>query len=314
MSRGMRIGVWVLAIAVCLSIADPASACMFGRRGSVQRTSNYYAPTACASCGVPAPVAVAVPAPVVAQYAAPAPVVAQYFAPQPVQVQETRMVQRCYLAPVTTMQPQTQLENVTTLRTEFFDEAHTTMQTSAYYDPCGCGYKAVTTPVTSVVRRSRVVPVTQTVTRNYFVPVTTYEQRFTMEPVTETKLYYPPAVAVAAPAMAVQANYVAPVPVAGVVAPAPVANYVAPAPAVANYAVPGQALAAAPQAPPAIANYAVPSPPTATAMPPALPGLSRPNACGARSACPTRHADPTASDVSEPGSSPSAATVSPSNG
>lgn len=221
-----------LSVVSGLTMVDSAEACMFGRRREVQTAAYYQAP--CSSCAATPTVAVAA-APVVPV----APVVA--CAPQPVAVQETRMVQRCYLAPVTTMQTQTQYENVTTYRTEFYDEAVTTMQTSAYYDPCNCGYRAVSTPVTSTVRRSRVVPVTQTVARNYAVPVTTYEQRTYLEPVTETKLYYP-----ATPTVA---QYVAPV-VAQYVAPT-VAQYVAPvaaAPAVANYVAP------------AAANYLTPAP------------------------------------------------------
>lgn len=241
MSRGIIGWVAITTLGIVLADVAPASACMFGRRQNVQTRTSYYQPAvACSTCGVQ-PVAVA--APVVAQYVAPAPVVAMYAPPQPVAVQETRMVQRCYLAPVTTMQTQTQYENVTSYRTELYDEAITTMQTSAYYDPCGCGYKAVTTPVTSMVRKARQVPVTQTIARNYVVPVTTYEQRVALEPVTETKLYYP-----ATPAVAV--------------APAPVVSqYVAPAPAVAHYVAP-TAVAAVP-APP-VANYvpAVPAPPS----------------------------------------------------
>jgi hypothetical protein len=253
MSRGIVGWVAITTLGIVLTDVVPASACMFGRRQNVQTRTSYYQPAVgCSTCGVQ-PVAVA--APVVAQYVAPAPVVAMYTPPQPVAVQETRMVQRCYLAPVTTMQTQTQYENVTSYRTELYDEAITTMQTSAYYDPCGCGYKAVTTPVTSMVRKARQVPVTQTIARNYLVPVTTYEQRVAMEPVTETKLYYP-----ATPAVAV--------------APAPVvAQYVAPAPAVAHYVAP-TAVAAPP-----VANYvpAMPAPPTAVAAAPAVapaPGVA----------------------------------------
>jgi hypothetical protein len=241
MLRGTHLGIWGLSLASLIASAAPADACMFGRRRTVQTTANYmtanYTP-ACSTCS-------AAPAVAVAAVPVATPVVASYCAPQPVAVQETRMVQRCYLAPVTTMQQQTQYENVTTYKTELYDEAVTTMQTSAYYDPCGCGYKAVTTPVTSVVRKSRTVPVTQTIARNYMVPVTTYEQRVALEPVTETKLYYP-----AAPAVPV-AHYVAPTAVAAPVAP--VANYVAPAPvaagpAVAQYLPPAPQAAAAPPA------------------------------------------------------------------
>jgi hypothetical protein len=249
----------VATAGVALTDASPASACMFGRRQTVQSNTSYYQPAAaCSSCGVPA---VAVAAPVVA-----APVVAAYVPPQPVAVQETRMVQRCYLAPVTTMQTQTQYENVTSYRTEFFDEAVTTMQTSAYYDPCGCGYKAVTTPVTSMVRRSRQVPVTQTIARNYVVPVTTYEQRVAMEPVTETKLYYPATPTVAVAAAPVVSQYFAPTPVAAV-AP-PVAHYVPAVPTVPATVVPAAPAVPAAVAPaaPSVAQY-VPAAPPAVAVP-----------------------------------------------
>lgn len=236
-----------LAGLLVFSILNPADACMFRRWRAAQATTtvSQYVP-ACTTCGVPTPV-VAMSAPPVVP-AAPIMAAAPACGCGPVAVQETRMVQRCYLAPVTTMQQQTQYENVTTLRTEFYDEAVTTMQTSAYYDPCQCGYKAVQTPVTTMVRRARQVPVTQTIARNYMVPVTTYEQRCTAEPVTETKLYYPatPAVAVPAP---VTAAYVTPAPVA-VAAPVPAvasAGYFAPAaPAPGIVPAPPQGAAAPP--------------------------------------------------------------------
>lgn len=282
MTRGMNWVLWGSIVAVGLAQAAPASACMFGRRRSVQTTANYQ-PAACSACGVApavavAPVAVA-PAVAVAPVAAPvvamaapvaAPVVAM-AAPAPIAVQETRMVQRCYLAPVTTMQTQTQLENVTTLRTEFFDEAVTTMQTSAYFDPCGCGYRAVTTPVTTTVRRSRVVPVTQTVARSVAVPVTRMEQRFYMEPVVETRMYMPatPAVAVATPAVAVATPAVAATPVvAQTISPTPVVAQAVPAvapTAVAAQAVPAQAM----QAAPVTAQYTAPG----MQAVPATPGM-----------------------------------------
>ncbi len=269
MSRGIIGWVAITTFGIVLTDVVPASACMFGRRQNVQTRTSYYQPAVgCSTCGVQ-PVAVA--APVVAQYVAPAPVVAMYAPPQPVAVQETRMVQRCYLAPVTTMQTQTQYENVTSYRTELYDEAITTMQTSAYYDPCGCGYKAVTTPVTSMVRKARQVPVTQTIARNYLVPVTTYEQRVAMEPVTETKLYYPAAPApvvsqYVAPAPVV-AQYVAPTPVAAIPA-APVANYVPAMPAPPTAVAAAAPAVAAPA--PGVANY-LPAPPPGTAPQPGQP-------------------------------------------
>lgn len=253
----------LVALLTTSIVAPPAEACIFGLfRRRAQPVAASYPVVAC-----PAPVvAAAVPAcpqPVMAAAvpACPQPTMAAAVpaAPAcgcdntPIAVAKTCMQQRCYMAPVTTMECKTSYEAVTSYQTSHYVEPVTTMRASSYYDPCQCGYVTVNTPCTSYVQRSQVTPVTNWVARNYQVPVTKYEQRCVMEPVTQVQYYYPGAAPVQA---AVPAQAVVPVPVAA--APA---QYLAPAPMVAP------APLAVPAAP---AQYLAPTPVQAMTAQPQL--------------------------------------------
>ena len=204
------------ALVVCsgsLAVSPKAEANWFGLFRTHHQTN---ASPAC--CPAPAPVVRYVaPAPVVA---APAPVVAAASpcstcpAPQPIQVPETCMQTRCYQVPVTRYENRTNYQLVTSNQVSEVMEPVTTIQTSAYYDPCSCGYHNVSTPVTTMVRKQVVTPIQRYVAQHYTVPVTEYVQKCEQVPVTTMRMYVP---AGAAPAPAVA---VAPAPVAAV-APAP---------------------------------------------------------------------------------------------
>jgi hypothetical protein len=140
------------------------------------------------------------------------------------------MQTRCYQVPVTHYETRTNYQLVTTNQVSEVMEPVTTMQTSAYFDPCSCGYHNVTTPVTTMVRKQVVTPIQRYVAQHYTVPVVSYVQQCEQVPVTQMRMYVPAPAAVAVPA------------------PAP-AVAVAPAPAPPPAAT-GPALQAVPAAPP----------------------------------------------------------------
>jgi hypothetical protein len=82
------------------------------------------------------------------------------------------METRCYQVPVTRYETRTNYQLVTTNQVSEVMEPVTTIQTSAYFDPCSCGYHNVSTPVTTMVRKQVVTPIQRYVAQHYTVPVT----------------------------------------------------------------------------------------------------------------------------------------------
>ena len=94
------------------------------------------------------------PRPVVQEYTVAVP----YCTQHPVYEQHVRThcyvvnrpVVECYQVPVTRFETRTNYQLVTTNQVSEVLEPVTTMQTSAYFDPCSCGYHNVVTPVTTM--------------------------------------------------------------------------------------------------------------------------------------------------------------------
>jgi hypothetical protein len=207
---GMRSqgAVAVLAVAGALAYTPRAEANLFGlfhtrhRETTTEVACCTPVVPVCSSCQTPV---VAAPAP--AAFVAAAPPVAACPAPQPIAVPETCMTQRCYQVPVVHNEVRTAYQLVTSYQTSMVTEPVTTMRTSSYFDPCGCGYHQVTTPCTTYVQKAVVTPIQRYVAQHYVVPVTTFRQECVNEPVTRIRYYYPGAapvaVGVAAPPAAV---------------------------------------------------------------------------------------------------------------